>query len=234
MKDIRFNRERMLKGAEFYAKHGITPQSSQIRIETPLVVGQGQYEFDIKKKTKLALEKVIKDNDLFISRAIGVALCVEKTANPGTGILFSYPAVTGNLPTGVGGFKSVAPYALYNGALSIKTDQTVNISSFPLNRFLNIPETQPTLINNGTAMVTAGILPKFNLDDILFELPEVLAFAGNHTTEIKIDAPVASGSDITAETDYTARLVLIVEGWNFNGGANDKYKVPANPWADVI
>ena len=241
-RDIRFNRERMLIGAEYYAKHGITPQSAQIRVEVALSTGLSIYDFDIKKRVKAATEKVIRDNDLFISRAMGLALMVEKDDAKGAAPLLPYPMIqTTATPTGLQGFTNANALALYNGLLSIKTDQSVNLSGFPAINFLRIPEYQPATIVNaaGTALVSNEVLPSFSYEDLLYELPEIIGFAGNHTHEIKLEAPVIPTLTFPVASGYTPKVVLLFEGWLFQGGANEKYKTTPqdsfkNPWSDFI
>ena len=236
-KDIRFNRERMLLGADYYAKQGITPQTSQIRVEVELATGLSIYDFDIKKRVKAATEKVIRDNDLFISRAIGLALMVESDTAKGAAPLLSFPLVQSTaVPATMQGFTTANAMALYNGAISIKTDQSVNLSGFPAINFLKVPETQPFHVVNaaGDALVSAGVQPSFNYDDVLYELPEVIGFAGNHTHEIKLEAPVIPTLTFAVANGYKAKVVLLIEGWLFQGGANEKYKVSENYWAKLI
>ena len=236
-RDIRFNRDRMLLGADFYGRYQITPQTGQIRIEMSLVEGQGTYEFDIKKKIKSGTEKIIRDNDLFISRAIGIALMVESNTARGTAPLLSYPMINGaHLPAGIKGFINSNPYVLYNGVVTMKTDQSVNMTGLPMTHFLHVPETQPVgMINSADdTLMSSGIQPQFNIDNILYELPEVLVIAGNHSTDFKVEAPVVSGLQMATPEGYTAKIVLIIEGWLFAAGANEKYKMGGNPWKESI
>jgi hypothetical protein len=237
-KDIRFNRERMLLGAAFYGNYGITPQSAQIRIEAELVNGKGVYSFDIKKKgsDKSASEKTITDTDLFVARAIGMALMVEADAAPGTAPLLSYPLIDGlHLPSGIKGFTDGHAHALYNGIITMKTDQTVNLSGFPTSNFLCVPVTQPLAVLDSTnAVKSAGIQPQFKIDDVLYELPELLMLAGNHQTEIKLEAPVNSDVTLSVPANYTGKVVFLVEGWLFAGGAQQQFKKSENPLAAAI
>ena len=237
-KDIRLGIERIAKAKTFYSDKQITPQRTLLRIEAELVSGQGIYAFDIKKKgkDKSITERSITDNDLFVVDSLGLALTVEKDAAPGTAPLLSYPLIDGlHLPAGIKGFTDNHAYAVYNGVLSVKTDQTVNISAYPTVNFLKVPQTQPVgVLTSEDVVVTAGIQPEFDLDSVLTQLSETLVFAGNHETEIKLEAPVKADVTLGVPADYTGKVVLLVDGWLFAGGAKPIYANGDNPFKASI
>lgn len=228
-RNIQFNRDRFDKGNRFYGRQGIAAQTAQLRIEAEAVKGKGVYDFDIKKEVKRISEKILKRNDLFVVRAIGLALMVEDTTMPGHAPLYSYPVIKGSSAL-AGGLKGLASttghhaFALYNGSISLKTGQQVNYSAFPTSEFLNIPEVQ----------ATASQLPQFNQADILIELPEEIALAGTQDHRIQLEFPANASTDLSAETGAKTYLVLVFEGWLYEGATNDKYKVGDNPYRDVI
>lgn len=236
MKDIRFNRERFSKGNSYYGSHGINAQTAQIRIEVPFEKGRGNYDIDIRKEVKRITEKTLKRNDLFVARAFALALMVETDTMKGHAPLLSYPLQTSAaLPTGLNGFANQDAYAMYNGDLSLKTGQSVNYSRFPLLGFLNVPETQPVSISNGGALASAAIAPQFNLDNILYELPEEVVLAGTQDHKITVEFPANTTSDIKGATGTTAFMVFIVEGWLYEGGTNEVFKRDSkNPYANAI
>lgn len=234
-RNILFNRDRFDKGNRFYGRQGIAAQTAQLRVEVKAVKGKGVYDFDIKKEVKRISEKMLKRNDLFVVRAIGLALMVESTTMPGHAPLYSYPVIKpaddGETTVALaGGLKGLATttghhaFALYNGSISLKTGQHVNYSAFPTSEFLNIPEVQ----------ATASQLPQFNQADILIELPEEIALAGTQDHRIQLEFPVNADTDLSAETGANTYLVLVFEGWLYEGATNDKYKVLDNPYKDVI
>lgn len=228
-RNIQFNRERFDKGNRYYGKQGIAAQTAQLRIEVPTVKGKGVYDFDLKKEVKRISEKTLKRNDLFIVRAIGLALMVEDPAMPGHAPLYSYPVIKGAAAL-AGGLKGLATatghhaFAMYNGAISLKTGQQVNYSAFPTAEFLTIPEVQ--------ASDTA--LPQFNQADILVELPEEIALAGTQDHRIQLEFPANANTDLSAEDGADSFIVLIFEGWLYEGATNDKYKTSDNPYRSVI
>lgn len=230
MKDIRFNRERFDKGKNFYAPKGIVPQTSVLRVEVPFEAGKGLYVFDIHKAVKRVTERVLQRNDLFVVRGVDVGTMVEDTDFPGHYPVLSYPPVVGAgagaivLAGGLKGFVSGNIFALYNGSLSLKTDTTVNYSTFPLDSFLQIPQTQ----------ATAALLPQLDKEKSVYELPEEIALSGGRDHEIKIEFPSTPDSNFAGEAGTVSYLVLQFYGWNFPGGANDRYKVDGNPYKDVL
>ena len=205
-KDIRFNRERFDRGAKFYATKGIAPQQAQLRVAVPFAASTGTYKFDIKKDASIALaiEMLLKRNDLFVARAIGMGIMVEPTAAKGTAPIYSYPVQAGlALPTGLKGLTDTNAYAMYNGLLSMKTGQTVNFSRFPVNKFLYVPEVQPEgLFNTDTkAVISKLVQPAFTI-------------AGEAYTQ--------------------AFAVLVVEGWLYEGGTTEDCHSAANPYNDCF
>lgn len=238
-KDIRFARERFDKGLNFYKTKGIAPQTAQLRVVVPFTANNGNYKFDIRdtKAGAHVIEQLLRRNDLFVVRAMAVALMVELNAAKGTAPLYSYPVLAGDhLPAGYKGLTNTNGYAMYNGTLSMKTGQVTNFSRFPLIDFLNVPETQPVVISDGEGMVASGIAPQFNLENAMLELPEELIFAGTKEHVINMEFPSCT---IAAEADCTAYAVLILEGYLYEGGTTeDCHTKPGdkiqNPYNDAF
>ncbi len=240
-RDIRFNRERFLKGNRYYAEKGISAQTSQLRIEVPLVNGKGTYDLDISKEIKKASEKTLKRNDLFVVRAIGLGLMAEDKDKLGHAPLMSYPMLKSNaLPKGVAGFNKADANVVYNGFISVKTGQHTNFSHFPTSSFKTVPETQPVAIVNGDGEeISAQLVPQFKMDDILFELPEEVKFAGTQDHKIRLELPANSETDYsvsdTDDKEYVPHVVLIFEGWLYEGATGQEYKDDkTNPYCDAI
>lgn len=232
-KNILFNRARFDQGAAYYGSKGIVPQTAQIRCAVPLTnSATGMLKFDIKKDSSLAyaIEQLLKRTDLFVASSIGFALMIEDDSLKGQAPLLSYPLIQSNaLPSSLKGFTDASAYALYNGILTMRTGNTVNYSRFPMLHFLNVPETQPVeLLNSTDVAVSAQIQPKFNLEDVMFELPEVLIFAGTKDQPITVEFP---GADMLVAAGSTAYGVLIVDGWLYETATAEQYKESANPYA---
>jgi len=234
--DIRFLRERFDKGARFYKTKDIAPQRTLLRVELPFTASNGTYKFDLKKDPSLAraTENLLKRGDLFVANSIGLALMAELDAAKGTAPLVSYPIQASTaLPTGLKGFTNTNGFAVYNGFLTMKTGQVVNIAKFPTAPFLHIPETQPGLYATGATFVAtgAGIMPRFNLDDVLLPLPEELVFSGNKDQPIRLEFPACT---VAAEASCTAYAVLLVDGWLYENGNSEDCHSADNPYTDTF
>lgn len=251
---------RIEKGFAYYGGQGISPENGILRIEKALVTGTGKYVFDIKKEvSSLGLaERSITRNDLFITTHLLVGLTLEANAKPGQSPILTYPLLgAASLPSGVVGFATRDIEGLYNGGLSIKTNQTVNVSDLPLLWFRKVPRTQPgkapyiasstntnqaagtaTAITNTVAFAANDNIPEFDLTDAAIMLPEEILFAGNQNHTIEINFPCASNSDFrelgdstsNAAAVYTPKIVFQAFGYRVPGGADEKYKVQNNPY----
>ncbi len=225
--DVRFQRERFEKGYKFYKSKGIVPQRTILRVEVPFLASTGSYIFNLKKDQSLArsTENLLKSTDLLVATRIGIGQMVELTATPGLAPIYSYPVVAGTSnPTGLRGLTNTNGYAMYNGSLTMKTGQVVNINKFPTLMFLKVPKTQPALPFTGAV---ATIAPEFNLDELMMELPEELVFAGTRNQPIQLDFPACT---IAAEASCTAYAVLLIEGWLFENGVTEDCHSPENPY----
>jgi len=236
-KNIEFARKRFEKGANFYGNKQIAPQTAQLRVAVKLVTGQGSYKFDVTKdeSVKHVIEQLLKRNDLFVTRAIGIALMMDKNDAPGQAPLMSYPLIDSlALPTGIKGFTNANAHAIYNGVLGMKTGSQVNYSRFPCAPFLHVPSTQPVAIWNGAALISSGVQPEFNLENILFELPEELVFAGTKSQPVTLDFPIKPDATLEGPAGYTPYVVLIVDGWIYEGGTTPECDVQGNPYKGLF
>ena len=229
--DIRFARERFDKGHRFYKTKDIAPQRVILRIVKAFAASTGTYTFDLKKDPSIAhvVENLLKRSDLLVATRVGLALMAELDAAKGTAPLLSFPLVTGNLPTGLKGLTNTNAYAVYNGALTFKTGQVVNVSKFPTAPFLHVPRTQPSILftPSDDAIVGNAVHPEFNLDNVMMQLPEEIVFAGTKEQPITLDFPACT---IAAETDCTAYAVLLIEGWLYENGTTEDCHSPENPY----
>lgn len=215
MENIQFNRQKFDKVLNFFKPKGKYPQTSQIRVLVPFVKGKSFYDIDIKKAASHVLNRTLKDNDLFVVRALGIGLMVEDTTMPGHAPVLSYPMPdSANLPTGIKGFVNQHAQVLYNGVLSIRTGQTVNYSGFPLAGFEKVPQTQTG---------EAGVLPMLDEKSLLQELPEELVFDGIKDYSIRVEYPGTADTNIAGPAGTVAYLVFIAEGWLVEGGGNCGY-----------
>ena len=228
-KNIAFDRQRFEKVANFYRGFGLVPQTNQLRFLTKFKNGNGNYRFNVGDTGIVnphVLARHLKRNDAFIAKSISAAIYIEKDAKPGTGIILPYPvldsAATPVLPTGYSGMSSADIEALYNGIMTLKTGQTMNYMGFPLDSFRRVPETQPT--------ADLMVLPEYKIEEIQFDLPEVLKFVGTSDQYLGIEFPATPDMVFgAAQAGFSAYLMIKVDGWLIEGGTNPDLKIPENP-----
>jgi hypothetical protein len=243
-KNIEFDRQRYKEALDFYGRKEngmLNPQYSFLRFEAKFEAGKAQYEWLVNQSAgnPRRTERYLKRNDLFIAKGLCVGIMVEADAKPGHGPVMFYPVLDSDaLPAGYEGLANADAEALYNGALSIITGQTSNFNAFPLDEFRVVPQTQPVAMVNaaGTALVSSGLIPQWNMEDILYPMPERFVFAGTQDQKIQIAFPALPTTDIKpAAVGHSAYLVVIVKGWLVEGGTSEKFKTaPGNPYAGIL
>lgn len=219
--------DRIKPAFKYYSAKGVAPQQAILRIEESLVNGKGTYSFNIKKDRSLLspAENSMDQWDLFVATHIFIGFRMDEVAKPGMAPLMTY-AIKGdsaNIGSCVG-FATTDADALYNGTLSIMTNNVANLEKFPLSLFKYVPETQPS----GDTVV-----PEFNVSDFAVETPEQIVFSGNSQHNITINFPVVPSAsfaaDATTPSDYAAKVVLEVYGYNIKGGAAAAFREAENP-----
>ena len=239
---IEFDRARYREALDFYGKKengGLLPQYSFLRFEAEFVKGKGVYEFLVNRPGQgvRSTERYLKLNDLFVAKGIAIGLMVEEDAKVGHAPVMFYPLLQSDaLPTGYQGLANADAEVLYNGLMQIITGQTANFGAFPMDEFRVVPRTQPNAIVNdaGDALVPSGVIPQWNMEDLLVHLPERFAFAGTQDQKIVVSFPANADTDIKAAAGYSVYLTVIVKGWLVEGGTNNKFKVAQNPFAGII
>lgn len=219
--------DRMKSAYDFYVKQGIAPMQGILRIEADLQNGKGNYKFDIKKDSSLLgpAERSMDQWDIFCVETLMVGLRVEDKTKPGFAPLLTYPFLGDAGITSMKGFDNLDIAALYNGTLSIKTNQVQNLENLPLSHFLYVPETQPS---------GATQLAQTDLSGVRLLMPENIVFAGTTKHEIEVNFPYTAGSTFYAEgessyTNYQTKIVFEATGYTIKGGADAAYKVDGNP-----
>ena len=156
---------------------------------------------------------------------------VEANALKGHSPLLTYPMLHDvTMPTGVYGLNNNHAEVLYNGVLTLKTGQNVNYSGFPLDKFRVVPETQGSDIT----------LAQVKHDDFMYLLPEEVRFAGTQDHRIRVEFPAVADTDIAGPVGTTVYIVLLIDGYLYEGGTNEKYKTAktaeglSNPYASAI
>lgn len=182
-----------------YTKQAVIPSPSYLRIEQALSNSSGNYLFDIKKNgNEIATERKLDRNDLFVVTRIGVYLLKQDTTKIGAAVLQTFPNVAafGTLT----GFTVAHLEAIYNGYLTLKTGQKVNIEALSMQNFRYISTSQQD---------TGSILSEWNVSEFTYTGAEDIYLHGTKSHEINITFPTFSGMQIQCTTASTViKLVL--------------------------
>ncbi len=221
----------MLRGTKIY------PEESKLRISLPIQNGKGQYIFDIKNAVVDGLvEQHLDRNDVFIPNKWGVLIeFVEKAT--GVRKLFSYAPLNDGVTPSVApvGFASKDILSLYSGYLSWNVDNTVMLSAYPMEKFHKIPRQQGAFIlDSNDEAVNEGIEPEWSLDKALELIIPRYTIAGTRDHKISVNFPAAGLTFPLNSDDYTANLVLYMDGFLVKGGCEYKGGSGSNPFGDAV
>ena len=231
------------KGLPYYSAAGIVPQRAKLKAVAQLKDGENRLKFSFTKDESLkqAIEMLLGKTDLFVGQSIGVALMIEADGAEGLAPLYSYPVLGGkHLPTALKGFENGNAFAIYNGKLIMRTGSTVNQSRLPIDECLYVPETQPCQIVNfgATDYVPAGLIPAFNVENVMIQLEESLILTGTKSQPFEIEFPFPSDAEFGVPAGCKAYAVLIVDGWIYETGATEEMKKDikgvVNPYASTF
>ena len=210
------------------------PEESKIRLELPVKSGQSQYIFNIKKEVTRTAEVSLDRNDVFIPNAWSVMVGLRSNTADQLEHIFPFiPVNDGTNPSIFPvAFKNANLEVLYSGTLQWLVDNSVMLSSYPLEKFKKVPETQGSFLLDGEgAAVQLGRQVQWDLNDLTELIIPRMTIAGtrDHKITVNFDA-----SNLTFEcTDgYTPYLVFIMTGFLVKGGC--EYKGGKNPFGDVV
>lgn len=216
-------------GASFH------PEESKIRIELPLVDGQSQYVFNIKKTDVTGPREISLDrNDVFVPSSWNVLLGLRSTTNPQIEHLFSYVPVNDGVNPSIHpvGFTTKAAEAIYSGFMQWIIDSNVMISNYGTEMFKKVPETQGAFVlDSNDAAVNEGIQSEWSMNDALQLLTERITVCGTRDHKITLNFD-ASGLSFPCTSGYTPYLVLYMDGFLIKGGC--EYLQGSNPWAEAV
>lgn len=202
-------------GSEIY------PEEAKLRYSLPIEDGKGQYIFKLCRNSAAnnLTTFALTENDVFIPSAIGVLIGITGT----DGVQHLYPFAPKN--DGVhpsvyaAGFKSESIEALYNGHLTWKSGTNIILNQYPMEKFKKVPRQQGAFVlDSQDAAVQEGIQTEWSIDKCLELLMARYTIAGNmdHFVHVNFDAATKT---FPVTTDYTAELVLYLDGFLVKGGA---------------
>lgn len=203
----------------YYGAQGLNPEFSQIRIETPLVNGQGVYDINIKKENLSVTEQGLRRNDLFVASSLGFYFTFADASKPAVESLYTYAKVGAE---SVEGFATNDIQAFYNGTFYLQTGTIVNLEDLPLSLFEKRSQYQGDLI-------------EFDLQKEQVSLAERFVFAGTQDHTLRVSFPSYAGSNYASYDGETqSKLVFIALGYKVAGGTGEKFRVDSNPFYSMI
>ena len=220
----------LLRGTKIY------PEESKLRVSLPIQDGKGQYIFDIKNAVVDGLvEQHLDRNDVFVPNKWSVLIELVETAT-GVRKLFSYAPFNDGVNPSVCpvGFTNKDIESLYSGFLAWNVDNTVMLSTYPMEKFLKIPRQQGAFVlDSNDAAVQEGIQPEWTLDKALELIMPRYTIAGTRDHKISVNFP-AAGLTFPVTSGYTANLVLYMDGFLVKGGCEYKGGSGVNPFGEAI
>lgn len=213
------------------------PQESKLRIAQPITDGKSQYIFDIKNAvTDNVVEQHLDRNDVFVMNQIGVFIGITKKST-GVQKLYSYAPKNNGVDPSVDpvGFTTDAIDSLYNGILSWNVDNKVMLAAYPMEKFLKIPRQQGAFVlDSNDDAVQEGIRPEWKLDQALELFMPRYTIAGTRDHKISVNFPAATLQFPLNSADYTAELVLYIDGFLVKGGCQYTGGTGTNPFGNAV
>ena len=211
----------------------IHPEESKIRLEQVIKDGQGQYLFNIKQDVDGVVEHNLDRNDVFIINRMGVFVAIKEDAT-GVERLYSYIPVNDGVHPSVhaAGFTTGAANTIYSGYLAWLLDNMQMLSAYPMEKFHKIPRQQGAFVlDSQDAAVSEGIQSEWDIDKAMELVVPRLTIAGTRDHKISVNFP-AAGLQFPTTSGYTAKLVLMLDGFLVKGGC--EYKGGVNPFGDAV
>ena len=220
-----------LRGTNIY------PEESKLRISQAIKAGKGQYIFDIKNAVvDGTVEQHLDRNDVFVPNKWGVLIeLVEKAT--GVRKLYTFAPKNDGVHPSVHavGFTTSDIESLYSGFLAWNVDNTVMLSTYPMEKFHKIPRQQGAFVlDSQDAAVSEGIEPEWSLDKALELIMPRYTIAGTRDHKITVNFPAAGLTFPLNSADYEANLVLYMDGFLVKGGCEYKGGAGTNPFGQAV
>ena len=202
---------------------GAVLSQSYLRLETALVAGQTQFNFDVlvNESTNGTFNTQQKLNlqDAFVASSLGFYLAVPiGSATNAEYKLLTYPTIGLEFGGGVGNFtqaQAQGALAFYNGYFSLTINQRVIVPNWDLNRHLCIPPTQNNAQVSPFGAVTAPVAPLHYTADAYdgsemgqYPVEPNITFVGSKKHQFQITLPVGIAGTIPTNT----RIVALMRG----------------------
>lgn len=210
------------------------PEESKLRLSQPLKDGKGQYTFNIKDMLAEGPKNISLDrNDVFIINNWGVLLGIENTTT-GQETTYTFSPINDGTNPSVfpAGFLNNQIDKIWQGYIQWLLDNNVMLSTYPMEKFHKVPETQGLFVlNSDNEPVQEGIQLQRNLDkDLELVIPKyVIAGTRDHKITVNFDA---ANLTFPVTTGYKANVVLMMEGFLVKGGCENIDG--SNPFGDAV
>lgn len=192
-------------------------QPSYLRVANLADASKSKYEFNIKKDagTSLTHDRKLDVNDSFVMCDLGVMLLGETPANPGTGLLQTYPNNT-VFAAEVGNVTPAHLNIFYNGSFNLTVQDTVYAQAIPTNKMLCVRTTQQSAAGNFSE--------RFGKDGTV-ELTPDITLDGSGNNLITLNVPTFPGLQIQYVTAATRiYAVFFAYGFLISGGGKLNWK----------
>ena len=215
----------------------IYPEESKLRISQAIVAGKSTYIFDIKNAVvDGVVEQHLDRNDVFVPNRWAVLIGITEKAT-GVQKLYSYAPKNDGADPSVHavGFTSDNIESLYNGFLAWNVDNAVMLSAYPMEKFKKVPRQQGAFVlDSNDAAVQEGIQSEWSLDKALELIIPRYTIAGTRDHKISVTFPAANLHFPLNDSDYSAELVLFMDGFLVKGGCEYKGGTGSNPFGEAV
>ena len=203
-----------------------TPSPGYLRIEQALANGKTNYLFDIKQNgAEVSTETKLDRNDVFVVHSLAIFLSAQNSTTIGKEPLQTYPNKVAFGSTTGFNYKDLE--CVYNGYLSLKIGQKINIERMPLIHFRKIPTTQEiAAITYGASVTQSGSqkidYSQFDLQNVAYPLESLMFLHGTMDAKFEIAIPQWVGAQIAnTAANVSNKLVLFPIGLLVKGAAQN-------------
>jgi len=204
-------RERSIFNALLKKYPGAIPSPGFLRSEAELRNSNGTYTFRVDKNSgELVTELKLDRNDIFVITDLAVYLAAQDQTKMGMEVLQTYPNKT-VFPAVVGppAFEPDHLEAIYNGRLSLKIANKVNIEAMSMHNFRVVPQTQQSAATNKS---------QYSRNAAGYALGSIIYLKGNMDIEVKIEFNSFDNIAIQAQTaNIKNKLVFHPYGFLIKG-----------------
>lgn len=197
------------------ANTGLFAQSSYLRIDQPLVNGQGNYVFDPMKSNGPGgtFDRKLDRNDAFMVTGFSLCFYAKSLVDKSACVLVPNPDTIEdtNLPTIVSPVVGTVPTGLsnvYNGKLMLKTGTKVTFDGFP-----TLPFRWQRFVSD------------YDINEAAYYLPEILSLAGTKDQAFELSFPTTSSTILEAvkaeanPANFELGVSLFLQGYMVKNGA---------------